>query len=292
MVAVLGRSYAWRWYFGAPSRQSSTLKPMSIAEEFAAPCQPRVLALLMRELLIPVPNLRRINQLFACDPVLAAQLMARANSPAFQMVGAVRGLPQAITLLGERQLRAVLKTAQASVAARTGAAMDWVLFNRLSHACAQQARSLAGWCGLDTSACYMAALLHGVGQIALHQSQPEAVAFISKAIAVWDPRRPRWEMRHWGYSACHTSAALLRHWHLPADVVTALQAMEAPMEVAQFDPMAGVLHLAVWSIRAKHSGWNARQMADAFPVEVALALGIDVDVVLQQEATDWRKSMY
>ncbi len=33
-------------------------------------------------------------------------------------------------------------------------------------------------------------------------------------------------------------------------------------------------------------------MADTFPVDVALALGVDVDVVLQQEAIDWHQSMY
>ena len=77
-----------------------------------------------------------------------------------------------------------------------------------------------------------------------------------------------------------------------AEIVAAVQAMEAPLQDAQFDPMAGVLHLAVWRNRVKVSGWSERSMADAFPVDIALALGIDVDVVLQQEATDWSQSMY
>lgn len=265
---------------------------MHVVEELSLPCQPRVLALLMRELLSTVLPMRRVNQLFGADPVLAAQLMECANSPAFRMSGLVRSIPQAITLLGDRQLRALLQKAQSKVVVRSSQGLDMVLFTRLSHASAKLARNLASLCGLDASASYLTALLHGMGHIILHQTQAESVAAIAKEVGVWDPRRPRIEVRHWGYSANSTTAALLRQWNLPADLAAAIQAMEAPMATEHFDPMAGVLHLAVWRTRAQHSGWSARNMADAFPVDVALALGMDVDVVLQQEATDWRQSMY
>lgn len=260
--------------------------------ELALPCQPRVLALLMRELLVELPNMRRVNQLFGGDPVLAAQLMVCANAHAYQMQGLVRGIPQAITLLGDRQLRALLKKAQSGVVSRAAQGIDMVGFTRISHACAKLARSLASLSGLDASAAYMAALLHGMGHLLLHQSPVQGLAAIDKEAGMWDPRRPRLELRTWGYSANSATAALLRQWNFPPDVVAAIQAMEAPMASEQFDPMAGVLHLAVWCNRVKNSGWSERNMADAFPVDVALALGIDVDVVLQQEGADWRQSVY
>ena len=249
---------------------------MQAAPELSLPCQPRILALLMRELISEVPHMRRVNQLFGCDPVLAAQLMECANS----------------SLLGERQLRALLKKAQAGMVARPIAGIDMGQFARVSQDCAKLARSLAGRVRLDGSVAYIAGLLHGMGQLVLHQTQPERVAALAAEAGLWDPRRPRVEVRHWGYSAHHTTAILLRAWGLPAEIVAAVQAMEAPLQDAQFDPMAGVLHLAVWRNRVKVSGWSERSMADAFPVDVALALGIDVDVVLQQEATDWSQSMY
>ncbi|MEG0316271.1 MAG: HDOD domain-containing protein [Comamonas sp.] len=265
---------------------------MQIAEELILPCQPRVLALLMRELLSDMPNLRRVNQLFGGDPVLAAQLMESANASAYQMQGLVRGIPQAITLLGDRQLRALLKKAQTGMTLRAKPGLDMTQFVSVSHASAKLARSLAGLTGLDASATYVAALLHAIGQIFVHQTQPERTAVMNAEVNIWDPRRPRLEMRHWGYSANSTTAALLRKWNLPADVIAAIKAMEAPMETDQFDPMAGVLHLAVWCSRVKHCGWSERSVADAFPVDVALALGVDVDVVLQQDATDWSQSLY
>ena len=265
---------------------------MYVAEELVLPCQPRVLALLMRELLTDAPNMRRLNQLFGCDPALAAQLMESANASAFQMSGQVRGIPQAIMLMGERQLRGLLKKAQTGLATRPIAGLDMAQLARISHTTAKLARSLAGLTGLDGGASYIAALLHGMGQVFLHQTQAERTAVLDREVSIWDPRRPRLEQKHWGYSANSTTAALLRQWNLPADVVAAVQAMEAPMTAEQFDPMAGVLHLAVWYSRVKHCGWSERTIADAFPVDVALALGVDVDVVLQQEAVDWRQSVY
>lgn len=265
---------------------------MHVAPELVLPCQPRVLALLMRELVDDVPNMRRFNQLFGADPVLAAQLIASANSSAFQMRGQVRGIPQAIVVLGVHPLRALLKKAQASLTSRSMLGVDMAQFARLSHAAAKRARSLASMTGLDSSAAYMAALLHGMGQLILHQAQPDRVAALNQEMGVWDPRRPRLESKHWGYSANSTTAALFRQWGLPADIVGAIQNMEAPMASAEFDPMAGLLHLAVWCSRAQHSGWRVRTMTDAFPGEVALALGIDVDVVLQQDVVDWRQSIY
>ena len=265
---------------------------MHVAEELTLPCQPRVLVLLMRELLGDVPNMRRLNQLFGADPVLAAQLMECANSSAFQMPGQVRGIAPALVLLGDRQLKGLLKKAQAGLTVRQTMGLDMAQFARISQETAKLARNLAGLTGLDGSAAYMAALLHALGQIILHQTQPDMVAALNREVSIWDPRRPRLEAKHWGYSANSTTAALLRRWNLPCDVVVSVQALEAPMTAENFDPMAGLLHLAVWCSRAKHVGWSERTMADAFPVEVALALGVDVDAVLQQEAIDWRQSMY
>ena len=265
---------------------------MHVAEELSLPCQPRVLALLMRELLGDVPNMRRVNQLFGADPVLAAQLMECANSSAFQMTGQVRGIAAAIVLLGARQLKGLLKKAQLGLTVRHNAGLDMAQFARVSQETAKLARNLAGLTGLDSSTAYMAALLHALGQIILHQTQPERVALLNQETTIWDPRRTRLEARCWGYSANSTTAALLRRWNFPQDVVASIQAMEAPLATESFDPMAGLLHLAVWCSRAKQVGWSERTMADAFPVDVALALGIDVDVVLQQEAIDWRQSIY
>jgi HD-like signal output (HDOD) protein len=202
----------------------------------------------------------------------------------------VHGIAQAVTLLGVRHLRQVLKKAQTGLVLRPASGMDTAQWAQVSVACAKLARNLAGITCLDASVAYTAALLHALGHVLPQQPQTEDPAL--SALGIWDPRRPRLERKCWGESTHQRSAAWLRQWHLPHDVIAAIEGMEQPMALPLFDPMAGVVHLAVWCQRAKVSGWSERQIADAFPVDVALALGVDVDVVLQQEAVDWSKSVY
>lgn len=263
---------------------------MQTTEDLALPCQPRVVALLLSELHSGVPNLRRVNQLFGCDPVLAARLLALANSPAHQMVGMVRGIPQAIALLGASQLRMLVNGAQKGMAVRVLQGMELEPFWRYSLMTAKLARSLAGMAHMDGSAAYAAGLLHGMGQLMLHYTQSVATAPLDAAMGIWDPRRARLEERHWGHCATHTTAVLLRQWRLPRELVDSLQCMENPLAFDQFEPMAGVLHLAVWRIRTQAAQWDERSTALSFPSEVGVAMGLDMDVVLQQDTSRWMHS--
>lgn len=82
---------------------------MHLPEKLSLPCQPRVVALLMNELRSTNPSLRRLNQLFGSDPVLAAWLLEQANAGIYQLSGMVQTIPQAVALLGVAQLRNLQK---------------------------------------------------------------------------------------------------------------------------------------------------------------------------------------
>ena len=49
-----------------------------------------------------------------------------------------------------------------------------------------------------------------------------------------------------------------------------------------------MLHLAAWRARAREAGLDARELAGSFPGEVGIALGLDIDMVLQQDPIDWK----
>jgi len=53
------------------------------------------------------------------------------------------------------------------------------------------------------------------------------------------------------------------------------------------EPLAGVVHLAVWRARCRHAGLSENAMTVTFPSEVAEVLGLDIDAVLQQDPIDW-----
>lgn len=182
---------------------------MHLPEKLSLPCQPRVVALLMNELRSTNPSLRRLNQLFGSDPVLAAWLLEQANAGIYQLSGMVQTIPQAVALLGVAQLRNLQKRALGHIAQRIPGLEQLGPF---SCDCARLARSFASALSLDGGLAYTAGLLHGLGQIVFLQTQPQVQAVTkmeSWAMGPWDPLRAQWERKHFGYTATQACAKLL-----------------------------------------------------------------------------------
>jgi HD-like signal output (HDOD) protein len=258
-----------------------------LAAPVALPCLPRTVALLMNELGPPEPNLRRVNQLFGTDPALAARLLEQANSATFQGPRQVVGIPEALALLGVSQLRSLVASAPLGATSRSVPGLNLQQFWRYSLNAAKVARSLAGIVRHNQIAAYTAGLLHGLGEIVLHLAGAEQAQSINTLVAPFDPRRAKIEQRIFGFCYAHVSAELARRWQLPDAVVDALQYLSAPFDNDVYEPLAGVLHLAAWRARAREAELGEKELAVSFPGEVGLALGLDIDMVLQQDPIDW-----
>jgi HD-like signal output (HDOD) protein len=91
-----------------------------------------------------------------------------------------------------------------------------------------------------------------------------------------------------GFCYTEVSAWLARQWHLPTLIGDALLFAHAPLLKSDaFEPLAGVVHLAVWRARARHAKLSENAMTVTFPSLVAEVLGLDIDLVLQQDPIDW-----
>lgn len=261
--------------------------PTLAALPLALPAQPRIVALLLRELLPEQPNLRRLSLLFGTDPALAAQLLALANGPLFGMARSVTGIPEALALVAPAQLRQIVQAAPLGLGAHAVPGVVMAAFWRCSLDAARVARALATTVQASPTAAYAAGLLHGLGVLAMHLGDPARTVSISKLVVPLDPRRADLERRICGFSYSHVSAALGRNWNLAPLVVDALEHMHAPLAPPVFDPLAGVLHIAAWRARSRESLWGERALAVSFPGEVGMALGLDIDMVLRQDPIDW-----
>ena len=160
-------------------------------------------------------------------------------------------------------------------------------FWRYSLHTAKLARSLAGSVHQNQVAAYTVGLLHGLGELLIHLSDPERVQSLNTLVPPLDLRRCKVEMRIFGYCYSRVTAALARRWQLPEMVVDALSYQHAPFENHAYEPLAGVIHLAVWRVRVHELGLDERERVVSFPDEVALALGLDIDMVLRQDPIDW-----
>ena len=258
-----------------------------LGQPVALPSLPRTVALLMNELAQREPSLRRLNLLFGSDPVLAARLLELANAPAHQLTRQVAGISEALVLLGSAPLQTLVSSATLGTAARAVPGIHLQQFWRYSLHTAKLARSLAGVVFQNPTAAYTAGLLHGLGELLIHLGNPQKAQSMNTLVLPLDMRRGKIEQRILGYSYSHVSAALAQRWLLPQVVVDALQYQAAPFENTAYEPLAGVIHLAVWRVRGREAGLSERELAVTFPGEIGLMLGLDIDMVLQQDPIDW-----
>lgn len=258
-----------------------------LGQPVALPSLPRTVALLMNELAQREPSLRRLNLLFGSDPVLAARLLELANAPAHQLTRQVAGISEALVLLGSVPLQTLVSSATLGTAARAVQGIHLQQFWRYSLHTAKLARSLAGVVFQNPTAAYTAGLLHGLGELLIHLGNPQKAQSMNTLVLPLDMRRGKIEQRILGYSYSHVSAALAQRWLLPQVVVDALQYQAAPFDNTAYEPLAGVIHLAAWRVRGREAGLSERELAVSFPGEIGLMLGLDIDMVLQQDPIDW-----
>lgn len=263
--------------------------PDLLAAPVSLPGMPRAMALLSAELAGPAPKLRRLAQLFAADPALSAQLLAEANAPLYQLSGRIGGIGEALVVVAPQRLQTLVAAACEGGGARAVPGMDLRAFWRYSLQTARLARSLATMVGYNPSQAYVAGLVHGLGEWVIHLRAPQAAAAFDRRSAPLALGRARQQHGAWGFAYPQVTAGLARQWRWPAALIDGLEQMHKPLNGAASEPLAGLLHLAEWSVRARQAALDERELAVLFPGEVGISLGLDMDMVLQQQPIDWSR---
>ena len=90
-----------------------------------------------------------------------------------------------------------------------------------------------------------------------------------------------------GYTYADVSAAFALKWDFPEAIVRALKHQLVPFEGDIYEPMAGVVHMASWRARAQEIGMDREGLAATFPDVVAILLGLDLQMVLDKDPSEW-----
>lgn len=254
------------------------------------PSSPRVLALLLTELNQLQPDLRRIDQFIKADPVLSLRVLQAANAPFFELCGQVNSVSQALALLRLEQVQSMVSQAIAQTSFKVGAGLPLVQFWIYSLDCARVARALAGLLQQNQQAAYVAGLIHALGELAMRAALPQALA-LDDSCPPLDFRRARAERQVFGFCYTELSSAMASQAQLPRILCDTLAYADAPFDNDAYEPLAGVLHLAQWRARANQLGLQQNALTVTFPSLVAEMLGLDIDMVLQQDPIDWSRQV-
>lgn len=270
----------------SPGPSLMTLKELLASNE-ALPSIPKIIALLLNELDRTEPDLRKISQLINTDPVLTSRLLRLANSAQFQLSNKISSVSEALALMGLDQVRSLTTAAAVAGAFRTVPGIDMPQFWRYSLNVAKLSRLLGGMVRQKQPAAFTAGLIHATGELVMHLGLAKELAPLASQVAPLGLRRAAAERKLLGYCYADVGAGFARSWQFPQPIVDALQHQCAPFENDVYEPMAGILHLAAWRARAREAEYDQQALIDNFPDVVALALGIDIDMALQQEPIDW-----
>lgn len=258
-----------------------------LASPVALPSIPRVIALLLGELDRPEPDLKKMHESLMQDPALTARVLQLANSAQFQLSKPIGNAAEALAILGLAQVRNLVCSAAMASAFRQVGSVDLQQFWRYSLDAAKLSRSLAGFGKIDASVAFTAGLIHAVGELVMHLGMPGAMAGLDTRIVAFDPGRATAERALLGYSYAQVGAGFARAWRFPAVLVDALEHQDAPFQAGVYEPLSGIVHLASWRARVRVLGHGESTMLQSFPDAVALALGLDFDMVLQRDPINW-----
>lgn len=260
-----------------------------LASPVALPSIPRVIALALTELNAAEPDARRVSSLLSMEPVMTARLLMAANSARFQLRRRIGTVSEALSVLGLRPVRDMTIEAAMSSAFRKVGGVDMKQFWRYSLDTARLTQLLTRDRKVEVAP-YTVGLVHALGELVMHRGMPAEMAPLNQRVPVFAPQRARAEFERFGYCYAQVGAGFARAWHLPGALVETLEHQDAPFERDGYEPMAGILHVASWRCRAHEMGYTERKLAVSFPDKTALALGLDVGVVLDHAPVYWASS--
>lgn len=258
-----------------------------LASQFVLPSIPKVVALLLSELESAEPDLKKITQLISTDPALTTRLLQLSNSGFFKLSGKISSVSEALAILGLSHVRTMAVAAASSASFKAVPGINLQQFWAYSLNVAKLSRSLAGVVRQNQQAAFTCGLIHAVGELAMHMGMPDEVAALDREVSPLDLRRAKTETRTFGFCFGLVGAGFARQWHFPQPMVDALEHQYAPFINNVYEPLAGVIHLATWRARAKEAELSDKALAVTFPGSVGEVLGLDIDMVLQQDPIDW-----
>ncbi len=258
-----------------------------LAAQFVLPSIPQVIALLLAELERETPDLKKVSQLISTDPALTTRLLCLSNSGYFRLSGQVHSVSESLAILGLVHVRAMAAEAASVASFKAVPGIHLQRFWTYSLNVAKLARSLASVVRQNQQAAFTCGLIHAIGELAIHIGMPKRAAQLDQQIHPLDLARARAEREAFGFCYAQVGAGLARNWHFPQAMTDALEHQYGPFEHDVYEPLAGLIHLAAWRARALAAELSEREMAVTFPGAVGEALGLDIDMVLQQDSFNW-----
>ena len=225
-------------------------------------------------------SIDEIASKISADQVLSAKLLRLANSAYYHVSREIGTVNDAVAMLGFVTVRTLVICSglTGSFKAMPGINLPKFWMNSLLVACL--AKYLAKEAHLNRDLAFSVGMMHGIGQLLMRLSMPEEMLEIDRVSDVMDPRRHEAERDTFGFDYAEAGAGLATHWRFPSTICTAIRRAPEPLAEETLDPMACLIHLAAWRVRAEDNQLSADEISAAWPDAVAKMISLDRDDIL------------
>lgn len=249
----------------------------------ALPVVPEVAAQLIATFEDDDVGLSDIADIVEREPVLVAKVLRQANSAYFRLLRPVGTVRDALMILGLNKVRALAIGSVVNDSFHAVGGMNLDHFWHYSLATSQVARFICEPLSMDENIAFTTGLLHGIGELVMHAGMPEVMARVDRSLPLLALARAERQYEILGYSYAEVGAALAREWRLPKAMGDAIGAHTRPLDQAEPQPLAAVVHLAAWRARVRGSGDDIEHLIHTYPDEVGVLLGIDPDRLVTKD---------
>lgn len=218
----------------------------------------------------PATRVIDLAEVIRCDPALSARLLKLVNSAYYARPNRVESIPQAINLIGHRELRNLV-FATAAVNLFQGLPPERVnmdLFWFHSIACGIAARLLAQRRRLpESERLFIAGLLHGIGKLIFYSQCPDQYREVLRYVELGEHDIIAAERQVFGFTYADVSAELLKAWRFPKHLRMAVAYHLKPAGAADYRLEATTIYVAVQlanSLQRNNDGTCAELPSEMF----------------------------
>jgi len=209
------------------------------------PSIPKALREMMESLNKEDVTIAQITTPLESDPALSAKVLRMSNAAHYGLPKQVASVEEAAYLVGMNAIRTMVISSGLMGSFDAIPGFDMKRFWRLSLLSGFLARDMASMLHMPSEEAYTAALMHGLGVLAIHGAFPEEALAIDSACVDLSPvDRAEREMERLGFHHGDVGSEIASRWKLPDSIVQAIRFYPYPKRLAA-PSLAGVVHCSV-----------------------------------------------
>ncbi len=205
------------------SALQSSERPRKPIEELPIPAFPPVAIRVLQLVSDDDVEIKEVLDLMRGDPAFSAEILRRANSPAYGFKSQIESLQHALAVLGLRRIKVISMTVATRIYFRSALKIDEL--RRCWHhtlACGLLTEELARLSGVHEDRAYTAGLLHDVGRIGLLAAYPKEYSELLRQLAEQAASGEAVDVlaregEAFGADHCEAGRRLIEKWKLPEE---------------------------------------------------------------------------